>query len=301
MRGMPAQTKAEVALGATGLFNREVDAWPRGQHSWHEEGVRIGIVLSAGGLRGAAHAGVLKALVRHRVPLYAVAGVSAGAVVAAYYAAVGLDLDEMIKDAGALRGRHLFAHSLSVRCGPRLASCLHQWCGVIPDRLRQLESARFDRLHHGVRRLGIVCHDVSAGRPRYFGTGLDQTATLDEAVRASASIPHLFPAVSVPSDGRLLRLTDGGLSDPVPLAFMQQPAMGATHVIVSDCRWKEKVVRPPNDARTIWIRPLIRATRTLRSPREGLLATVRDGEAAVTSEVIRVIMGWLPREQAAVP
>jgi hypothetical protein len=31
----------------------------------------------------------------------------------------------------------------------------------------------------------------------------------------------------------------------------------------------------------------------LWSPREGLLATVRDGEAAVTCEVLRVIMGWL--------
>ena len=54
------------------------------------------------------------------MPLHAIVGVSAGAIVAAYYAAVGLELEEMIQDAETFRGRHLLAHSLSVRCGPRL-------------------------------------------------------------------------------------------------------------------------------------------------------------------------------------
>ena len=270
-----------------------MEARPQGPRSSVKESVRIGVVLSAGGLRGAAHAGVLRQLVRHGVPLHAIVGVSAGAIVAAYYAAVGLELDEMIADAGAFRGRHLLAHSLSVHGGPRLASRLRRWCGVIPDRLRQLDGADFDRLHHGVVRLGIVCHDLSTGRPRYFGTGFDQSVTLHDVVRASASIPRLFPAVSVSPHGEALRLTDGGLSDPVPLTFAQRPAMGATHIIVSDCRCVERVVRAPADTRTLWLRPLIRATGTLWSPREGLLATVRDGEAAVSGEILRVIMGWL--------
>ncbi len=269
-----------------------MDACPQDPRSSETEGVRIAVVLSAGGLRGAAHAGVLRQLVLHGVPLHAIVGASAGAIVAAYYAAVGLELDEMIADAGAFRGRHLLAHSLSVHCGPWLASCLRRWCGVIPDRLRKLEAAGFDRLHHGVRRLGIVCHDLSTGRPRYFGTGCDQSVTLHEVVRASAAIPRLFPPVSISPGGKALRLTDGGLSDPVPVTFARRPVMGATHIIVSDCRWVDRV-RAPADTRTVWIRPLIRATGTLWSPRQGLLATVRDGEAAVTGEVLRVIMGWL--------
>jgi len=252
--------------------------------------VRIGVVLSAGGLRGAAHAGVLRQLVSHGVPLHTIVGVSAGAIVAAYYAAVGLDIDEMIADAVAFRGRHLLAHSLSVHSGPRLASRLHRWCGVIPNRLRQLEAADFDQLHHGAVRLGIVCHDLTSGRPRYFGTGCDQSVTLDDVVRASASIPFLFPAVSVSSGGDVLRLTDGGLSDPVPLTFARR--IGATHLIVSDCCGGHRA-RIPADARTVWIRPLLRTTGTLWSPREGLLATVRAGEAAVTREALDVIKGWL--------
>ena len=254
--------------------------------------MRIGIVLSAGGLRGAAHAGVLRQLVRHGVPLDAIVGVSAGAIVAAYYAAVGMEIDEMIADAGLFRGRHLLAQSLSVHCGPRLAPRLRSWCGVIPDRLRQLEAATFDQLHHSVGRLGIVCHDLSAGRPRYFGTGFDQDVTLHEVVRASASIPRLFPAVSVTHGGEALRLTDGGLSDPVPVTFAKGPAIGATHVIVSDCRGVNRVCAPACP-RTVWIRPQIRATGTLWSPRQGLLSTVCDGEAAVTDDVLHIISEWL--------
>jgi NTE family protein len=258
------------------------------------ESVRIGVVLSAGGLRGAAHAGVLRQLVRHHVPLHTIVGVSAGAIVAAYFAAVGLDLDEMIDDAAAFRGRHLLTHSLAVRCAAPLRLGLQQWCGVIPERLLQLESASFDRLHHGVQRLGIVCHDLTSARPQYFGTGCEQQVRLCDAVRASASIPRLFPAVSISSGTGPLRLTDGGVSDPVPVAFAR--AMGATHVVVSDCRSAGELA--PLDPRTAWIRPSIRRTGTLRSPREGLLATVRDGEAAFTNDVLDVIHRWLDADSS---
>jgi NTE family protein len=277
-----------------------VEVWTRDYRSSEPQPVRIGVVLSAGGLRGAAHAGVLRQLVRHGVPLHTIVGVSAGAIVAAYYAAVGLEIDEMIADAVAFRGRHLLAHSLGVHSGPWFASRLHRWCGVIPNRLRQLEAANFDRLHHGAGRLGVVCHDLTSGRPRYFGTGCQQSVALDDVVRASASIPFLFPAVSVSSGGEVLRLTDGGLSDPVPITFAQQPAMGATHIIVSDCCGGHRA-RIPTDTRTVWIRPVLSTTGTLWSPREGLLATVRAGEAAVTREAVDVINGWLAAGSDAAP
>lgn len=121
----------------------------------------IGVVLSAGGLRGAAHVGVLRALVRHGVPIHAIVGASAGAVVGAYYAAVGMDLEELIEDAIAFRGRHLLMHSLNVQLGNRFERALKSRCGVIPHRLRQLEAATFERLHHGVLRLGVACRGLS--------------------------------------------------------------------------------------------------------------------------------------------
>ncbi len=255
---------------------------------------RLAVVLSAGGLRGAAHVGVLRQLVRHGTPIDVLVGVSAGAVIGAYYAAVGLDLDELIQDADAFRGHHLLTHSLAIRLPHRLGSALQSHCGVIPDRLRELEAASFDRLHHGVRSLGIVCHDVSARRPRYFWTGLEGGPRLPDVVKASASIPGLFPPVCVACGREQYRLTDGGVSDPVPLAFARHPALGATHVIVSDCRWIGGV--PATAGTTVWIRPRIADTGTLWSLRGGLLSAVRNGEAAVTESILARIREWLTRD-----
>lgn len=253
------------------------------------ETVRLGLVLSAGGLRGAAHAGLLRQLVRHRIPIDSIVGVSAGAVVAAYYAAVGLSVDELIADAANFRGRHLLSHSLNVRLAYRFDRRLRRWCGVIPGRLAQLETARFDRLHHGVRRLGIVCHDLATRAPRYFASGMAHGAELPEVVRASASIPWLFPPV-MPSFDATARLTDGGASDPVPVVFARSAPIGATHLIVSDCRWIGR--EAPCDNRTIWVRHRAARAGTLWSPRRGLLQAVREGEAAVTDEILDRIRSW---------
>src|SRR5262245_44577287 len=126
--------------------------------------VRVGLVLSGGGLRGASHLGVLQELTVQRIPIDVVVGSSAGAIVAAYYAAVGLTLDELIADAGQFRGRHLLAHSVNVRLRKRRPTgALAKRSGIIPQRLEQLERATFDRLHHGVRAIGVVCHDLVSG------------------------------------------------------------------------------------------------------------------------------------------
>ena len=101
--------------------------------------MRVGVVLSAGGVRGAAHVGVLRRLVEEGIPIDVLVGVSAGAVIAAYYAAAGVSLDDLVKDARAFRGRHLLLHSLNLHLGRRFAVALEPRCGVIPTRLRQLD------------------------------------------------------------------------------------------------------------------------------------------------------------------
>ena len=254
------------------------------------ETIRVAVVLSAGGLRGAAHVGVLRRLTDSQIAIHAVVGVSAGAVVGAYYAGVGLSLEELAADAEAFRGRHLLAHGLNVQLGYRFDGRLRGWCGIIPDRLQRLQQATFDRLHHGIQRLGIVCHDVGACSPRYFSTGFDSGVALGDVVRASASIPHLFPAIAVDCGRQRVELTDGGVSDPVPVAFARSAAIGATHVVVSDCRWIGRV--PAIDAATVWIRPRMLKTGTLWSPRRGLAGAVADGEEAVTEAILERIRGW---------
>ena len=252
--------------------------------------MRVAVVLSAGGVRGAAHVGVLRRLVEEGIPIDVLVGVSAGAVIAAYYAAAGVSLDDLIKDARAFRGRHLLLHSLNLHLSRRFSRALEPRCGVIPARLRQLETASFDRLHHGVRGLGIGCHDVIARAPRYFCTGADYGLALHDVVKASASIPVLFPRVAVAHGGERWLLTDGGISDPVPIAFARRQPLSATHVIVSDCRWIGR--SQATDEHTIWIRPPMPATGTLWTQR-GLAAAVQQGEAAVTPEVLARVRRWM--------
>lgn len=262
--------------------------------------VRIGVVLSGGGLRGASHLGVLQQLVEHDIAIDVIVGSSAGAIVAAYYAAVGLTLDELIADARNFRGRHLLAHSLNVRLHGRLGGgALSKRSGLIPERLAQLEHASFDRLCHGVRAIGVVCHDVVSGLPRYFATGDDGGVRLNDVVRASASIPFLLPPLRVdcPREQRTLLLTDGGVSDCLPTAFAQRPPLAATHLIVSDCRWFAGST-PPKDERVMYVRPRLPSTGTLWAPASTLASAVREGRRAIGEQALQTIRAWARRSAA---
>jgi NTE family protein len=263
----------------------------RSDQCYGQSPVRIALVLSGGGLRGAAHIGVLQQVVAHDIPIDIIVGSSAGAVVAAYYAAVGLTLDELVSDAREFRGRHLLAHSLNVRLGHRLDRILGRSSGLIPRRLVELERATFDRLHHGVRAIGVVCHDLKSGRARYFATGDDQGVCVSDVVRASASVPYLFPSVPVQCNGDRLLLTDGGVSDCLPIAFARRPPLSATHVIVSDCRWLATDA-PRSSEHLIYVRPRLFTTGTLWAPSSTLLAAVRHGAAAVTDEIVESARHW---------
>ena len=253
----------------------------------------MALVLSAGGLRGAAHLGVLRRLVTEGVPLDVVVGVSAGAVVAAYYAAVGLGIDELIDDSHVFKGRHLVAHSLSVRSPRWLRALIEPWAGIIPERLRQLQSSQFEVLHHGVSAIGVVCHDLTHNCARYLATGSHASVTLYEAVATSASVPSLFPAVPVHYEGRICQFADGGISDPLPIDFARGAALAGTHLIVSDCRRRRGTPPDPPDPRLVCVRPRLDGVTTLRAPRASLFEAVRAGEAAVSDSVLRRLRAWV--------
>lgn len=57
--------------------------------------MKIGLALSGGGVRGIAHAGVIKALQKHRVEVQQISGTSAGALVGALYAK-GVSVEEIV-------------------------------------------------------------------------------------------------------------------------------------------------------------------------------------------------------------
>src|SRR5437867_1371367 len=120
----------------------------------------IVVVLGAGGARGVAHAAVLRALQAARVPIEGLVGCSVGAIVAAMYAACGMEPDEMLQAARRLNAASLFTFALSRWRLPLLSRAVSRRSGDIPAHLERLGESTFDRLHHGVRRLGVLTFDL---------------------------------------------------------------------------------------------------------------------------------------------
>ena len=68
---------------------------------------KIGLVLSGGGARGAAHVGVIKVLEELRVPVDVIVGTSMGSIVGASYAS-GNSVADMERDIGLITTAGLF-------------------------------------------------------------------------------------------------------------------------------------------------------------------------------------------------
>ena len=78
---------------------------------------RVGLVLSGGGARGAAHIGVLKVLEREQIPIDCIAGTSFGALVGGFYA-LGYSAAEIEKIFAAQDWDDLFSDSPDRRLAP---------------------------------------------------------------------------------------------------------------------------------------------------------------------------------------
>jgi NTE family protein len=208
---------------------------------------RIGLVLSGGGARGAAHAGVIRVLEELRIPVDAVAGTSMGAVVGGLYAA-GLGADEidqvfreldwqdLLTDRAPRRDlvyrrkqddRSILAKgALGVRPGEGVELPL----GLVQGQkvtqllrtatLRVAEVRDFDRLPIPFRALAT---DLETGEPVVLRSG-----DLATVLRASMSAPGVFAPVEI--DGRML--VDGGLVDNLPVDLAR--SMGVDLLIAVD-------------------------------------------------------------------
>ncbi|MDI3298479.1 MAG: patatin-like phospholipase family protein [Bacillota bacterium] len=227
----------------------------------------FGLALGAGGLRGLAHVGVLQALGEAGLRPAAIAGSSAGAIVAALYAA-GWSPGEMEALARTLDARRLY--DLAVGPG-RLAAALARWLlgeaglpnGWLPpyplglirgERLRRLLESwlghrRFAELDLP---LAVIATDLtrgrrvvfaSAGRARALAEALERACpgpevTVAEAVRASIAIPGLFE----PYDWGQSLLADGGILDAVPADVLR--AMGVQVAVAVDLGFADRRRRP---------------------------------------------------------
>lgn len=192
---------------------------------------RVGLVLSGGGARGAAHVGVLKVLEDMRVPIDAVAGTSMGAVVGGLYAS-GMSAQEIETLIGSVNWQDAFRDrppraELGYRRKQddrnflvRYALGVREDGFVLPQGLVQgqkleqvLRAAalpvagirNFDRLPVPFR---AVATDLETGEPVVMDSG-----DLVTAMRASMSAPGVFAPAQ--RSGRLL--VDGGLVENLPI------------------------------------------------------------------------------------
>lgn len=207
---------------------------------------RVGLVLSGGGARGAAHIGVLKVLEEQRIPVHAIAGTSMGAVVGGLYAS-GLSAAEIAtlidseewragftepapRDRLSFRRKSedqnfLVKFPLGIKSGSfRLPKAL-----VSGQRVSQVlrrvtfPVARLDAFDQLPIPFRAVATDLETGDPVVLSGG-----DLVDAMRASLAAPGVFAPVEI--DGRLL--VDGGLANNLPVDVAQ--AMGVDVLIVVD-------------------------------------------------------------------
>ena len=203
---------------------------------------RIGVVLSGGGARGAAHIGVLKALEDMRVPIDCIAATSMGALVGGTYAS-GMSPDEMERRLRAVdwkdiftdrppredlpvRGKQNETNYLRLELGIRGTELLFQR-GVINGQkldllFRELaagatDTEDFDHLRIPFR---AVATDAESGHMTVFGHG-----DLAAAMRASMSVPGGVAPAEIDDHIYL----DGGLTRNLPVDVVRQ--MGADVVI----------------------------------------------------------------------
>ena len=207
---------------------------------------KIGLVLSGGGARGAAHVGVLKVLEQNHIPVDVIAGTSFGAIVGGLYAAgySAVELEEILENIDwkeSLSGRapreessfrrkqddngFLIKFKIGIKDGKlKLPSGL-----ITPNNLRltlqdlineETDVDDFDNLKIPFR---AVATDLESGGAVVLSHG-----DLASAIVASMAVPALFPPVNY--EGQLL--VDGGVSNNVPVNVARE--MGADIVIVVD-------------------------------------------------------------------
>ena len=207
---------------------------------------KIGLVLSGGGARGAAHVGVLKVLEQNHIPVDVIAGTSFGAIVGGLYASgySAVELEEILANIDwkeSLSGRapreessfrrkqddngFLIKFKIGIKDGKlKLPSGL-----ITPNNLRLTlqdlinEKANVDDFDDLKIPFRAVATDLESGGAVVLGRG-----DLASAIVASMAVPALFPPVDY--EGQLL--VDGGVSNNVPVDVARE--MGADIVIVVD-------------------------------------------------------------------
>src|SRR5882724_5816912 len=166
------------------------------QGSDKSDGLRVGLALSG----GIAHVGVLRALVENEIPIDAIAGASAGALIGGCFAA-GLSIERLGKMASTFRWRHTQRPSFS-RLGLQSNARMEKFLRA------NLPVTRFEDLKIP---FAAMVTDLRKGELIVFRDRGD----LAFAIRASCCIPFIMAPIE-DDQGRLL--IDGGIVQNLPIS-----------------------------------------------------------------------------------
>lgn len=190
----------------------------------NNNGIRLGLALSGGAVRGLAHLGVLSVLTQAGIAIDYMAGSSAGAVIGAAFCA-GMSAEQIQAVAPNISWRHLVRPSFSSR-GLLDFARLERWIVMM---LGDLDFADLKIP------LAVVAMDLESGERVVIREG-----RLAPAIRASCSVPGIVAPLRV--DGRLLG--DGGIVDNLPVDAARD--LGAQIVVGVD-------VFEPSYGRRWWV------------------------------------------------
>ncbi len=159
--------------------------------------LKIGLALSGGVAKSAAHIGVLRALFENRIPIDYLAGTSGGSIVVSLFAA-GKSVAELEALGSGIHWKNLAGITV-----PRLGF-------LSGEKIRKFVADQIGDVEFGDLKIpvAIVASDLTAGKGRVFTTG-----NVAVACQASSAIPEFYTPVEI--DGHVL--VDGTLSEYVPL------------------------------------------------------------------------------------
>ncbi len=158
-------------------------------------GLKVGVALGTGSMRGYAHLGVLRGLERAGIPVDCLAGASIGSIVAGLYSHFG-DVDQTADFLDEL-GARMFRPTISRRSLLSTRAMRRHITKVVGDGL--LEEAPIP--------LAVVATDMDTYEEVVLSRGSGTAALF-----ASAAIPGVYPAVRIGHR----TLVDGGIVNPVP-------------------------------------------------------------------------------------
>lgn len=205
---------------------------------------KIGLALGGGGARGFSHIGVLRVFEQEKIPIFQITGCSIGALIGGLYAKyqsadrvqefftdlfkqpVFQDLDIHVFNTmdreGPVRQFNNYLHQLKMYFS--LLKTINTRSVFSEETISKIFELYPDQAIESLPiRFACIATDLISGREIVINEG-----SLRQAVRASSSIPGIFPPVPIDN----LLLIDGAATDSIPVQIVK--GQGAHYVFAVD-------------------------------------------------------------------